>query len=266
MNVFITGAAGGLGRAFAVECAKRGYHLFLTDINAKGLAHIQSGLKRRYPSAKVHTMACDITDGAQLQALLRYAKERSFRFDMLLNVAGIDYEGGFMQRDSASIGKIVRLNIGATLDVTHRVLEIRNHDLPFFIVFVSSLASSAPMPLKATYAASKRFLLDFSCALRQELKADNVSVLTLCPGGLATTVEAVQGIAAQGFMGSATSNALEKITRKTIDKALKGRYLYIPGFLNRTLNLLGKAVPRSLAARLVYLRWKNAQKQWLKTN
>jgi len=41
VNVLITGAAGGLGRAFAVECAKRGFGLFLTDINAAGLESIR---------------------------------------------------------------------------------------------------------------------------------------------------------------------------------------------------------------------------------
>ncbi|NCC69361.1 MAG: SDR family NAD(P)-dependent oxidoreductase, partial [Clostridia bacterium] len=37
MNVMITGAAGGLGRALAVECGRRGYNIFLTDINESGL-------------------------------------------------------------------------------------------------------------------------------------------------------------------------------------------------------------------------------------
>jgi short-subunit dehydrogenase len=67
------------------------------------------------------------------------------------------------------------------------------------LVFVSSLASMFPMPHKAAYAASKRFLLDFATALRHELKTHNVRVLALCPGGLVTTKEAVRSIAAQGI-------------------------------------------------------------------
>ncbi len=49
MFVLITGAAGGLGRAFAVECARRGWDLFLTDINASGLKRIREGIAGRYP-------------------------------------------------------------------------------------------------------------------------------------------------------------------------------------------------------------------------
>jgi short-subunit dehydrogenase len=129
---------------------------------------------------------------------------------------------------------------------------------------VSSLASMYPMPLKATYAASKRFLLDFALALRQELKNQNATVLTLCPGGLVTTKEAMRGISAQGFWGNATTNSLEIVARKTINHALQGKSIYIPGLLNRTLSFLGKLLPRSWVASLIYLRWNKAQVKWLR--
>jgi len=58
MNVVITGAAGGLGRAFAVECAKRGYNLILTDIFEDGLKILKEGLIRRYDINVIY-YACD---------------------------------------------------------------------------------------------------------------------------------------------------------------------------------------------------------------
>ena len=57
--------------------------------------------------------------------------------------------------------RIVALNDEGTLRVTHAVLQRSNPDARFCIVVVSSLAALFPMPLKATYAASKRFLMDF---------------------------------------------------------------------------------------------------------
>jgi short-subunit dehydrogenase len=57
MNVLITGAAGGLGRALAVECGRRGYNLFLTDVNGDGLRCIQRGLERQF-GVTVTTKAC----------------------------------------------------------------------------------------------------------------------------------------------------------------------------------------------------------------
>lgn len=85
------------------------------------------------------------------------------------------------------------------------------------------------MPLKATYAASKRFLLDFAAALRQELRRENVNVLALCPAGMVTTEKTAAAIRAQGVWGAVTTNPLEVVARKTLDRALAGKAVYIPG-------------------------------------
>ncbi|NLA87436.1 MAG: SDR family NAD(P)-dependent oxidoreductase, partial [Clostridiales bacterium] len=231
MYVLITGAAGGLGRAFAVDCAKRGYDLLLTDINESGLKLLEKGISNRYP-VKVLTKPCDLTSDADVDALFCFAGENNVRFEMLLNIAGIDFEGGFFERSTESILNIVRINVEATLRITHKALNHRVGEKRFYVLFVSSLASFYPMPLKATYAASKSFLREFACALGQELRPRNVSVLTLCPGGLPTTPESLSGIAAQGFWGEVTTNCLEKVTHRSISRILKGYSIYIPGFVN----------------------------------
>jgi short-subunit dehydrogenase len=262
MFVLITGAAGGLGRAFAVDCAKRGYDLFLTDINDAGLKLIEKGITSRYP-VKVLTRPCDLTSDADVDALFEFADAKGIRFDMLLNIAGVDFEGGFYERSTENIMKIVQLNVEATLRITHKGLKHRTENKRFYLVFVSSLASFYPMPLKATYAASKSFLREFACALGQELKPMGVSVLSLCPGGLPTTPEALSGIAAQGFWGEVTTNHLEKVTHRTISRILKGYSIYIPGFINSAFRFAGSLVPKPLIAKLIYSRWISAQKEWL---
>jgi uncharacterized protein len=262
VNVMITGASGGLGRAFSAECASRGYNLFLTDINEAGLMYLQSGLERQY-NVCVTVKACDLTKDESVDEMLNLIDAYGIRFDMLLNIAGIDFEGGFMERERKSVVQIVSLNVGATLRITHAILSRRREGKAFSIVFVSSLASMYPMPLKATYAASKRFLLDFALALRQEMKSQNVNTLSLCPGGLATTKEAIEGIAAQGFWGDVTTNKLEGVTHKTIEMVQSGKSIYIPGALNRVLSFCGKLIPRPLIANIIYRRWNNAQDKWL---
>ncbi|MDD4124517.1 MAG: SDR family NAD(P)-dependent oxidoreductase [Eubacteriales bacterium] len=261
-NVFITGAAGGLGRVLAAECAHRGYNLFLTDVNEEGLLCIREGLERQF-GVTVAAKACDLTCNESVDEMLGIIDKSNIRFDILLNIAGLDYEGGFTCRERENIVKIVTLNDAATLRITHAILERRRKGRRFTAVFVSSLASMFPMPLKATYAASKRFLLDFSTALRQELKNHNVNVLALCPGGMVTTKETTEAICAQGFWGSATTNPLESVAAKTLNRAFGGKGIYIPGGLNRTLSFIGKFIPRSLAAQLIYRRWNRAQNKWL---
>lgn len=169
MNVMITGAAGGLGRAMAVECARRGYHLFLTDLDEQALLCIKAGLERRFRTTVV-AKACDLTDGGSVDAMLCFLDRNGLKFDMLLNIAGTDFEGSFLSREREKIVQIIALNDAATLRITHAILHRRRQGRRFVTLFVSSLASMFPMPLKATYAAPKRFLLDFATALRQELK------------------------------------------------------------------------------------------------
>jgi len=265
MDVFITGAAGGLGRALANECASRGYNLFLTDVNEEGLARIKRGLERQFDVA-VAVKACDLTSPESVDEMLSFIDRHRIGFDMLLNIAGLDFEGGFTRRERENIVKIVTLNDAATLRITHAILERRRPGRPFYVVFVSSLASMFPMPLKATYAASKRFLLDFATSLRQELKEQDVKVLTLCPGGMVTTEETMDSIRAQGFWGDVTTNPMEGVARNTIDRALAGKRIYVPGMINRTLSFLGKIIPRSWVAAAIHWRWREVRRADLYLN
>ena len=261
MFVLITGASGGLGRAFAVECARRGYDLLLTDIDAQGLAKAATGIRRQY-GVQVEPYACDITDESAVDGLIAFAQARGIAIGMLFNVAGLDFEGAFAKRSFADLSSILRVNIEATLRITHKALTLRDEGRDFHIVFVSSLASLYPIPLKATYAASKRFLLDFSIALGEELKPQGVHVLALCPGGLSTRDDCLQAIAAQGFWGNVTTNDIERVVRRTVTKSLRGKTLYIPGVVNGIFSIAARVVPPRMIARLLHKRWLDAQKQW----
>ena len=87
-------------------------------------------------------------------------------------------------------------------------------------------------------------------------------MLALCPGGLATTREAMEGIAAQGFWGGATTNPLERVSKQTIDRLERCGGVFIPGALNRTLTFFGNLLPRKVVAAVIYQRWSKAQEHW----
>lgn len=265
MNVMITGASGGLGRVLADECARRGYNLFLTDINSEKLNLFRISMIRQY-KVNVLAMACDLICEKSFHRLMEFIDSHNLRFDMLLNVAGIDHEGAFMATESSKLQSIIDLDVTSTIRMTHAILQRRQSNRDFYLLFVSSLASFFPMPLKATYAASKRFLLDFSCALRQELKSQKVQILTLCPAGLATTNGTLQAIIAQGLWGQLTTNRLEHISRKTINRLTNGKKTYIPGLINRVMKTIGCLIPRSWLAAMIFSRWGNTQSKWMKTS
>ena len=257
---FITGATGGLGKAFAAECASRGLDLFLTDLREEDLAMLAQGLERSY-GVRVLTHAANLTEATSRAGMFDRIRSEAWKFRGLLNVAGLDYEGLFYERSPEEISAIVRLNIEATLIVTHTLLDSRDPAIPFRIVNVSSLAAFFSMPVKATYAASKRFLLDFSLALRNELREQNVTVTALCPAGLPTTAGCIDAIEAQGIMGQLTTEDIGKVAHETIEAALRGRAVVIPGFLNQAIKWLGGLVPPILIAELVGTRWRAAHQR-----
>lgn len=260
MIALITGAAGGLGRVLAAECARRGYSLFLTDVDSHGLEAVRQGLARQF-GVEVRVHARNLADAADLEAMLAVIDAAKMRFDMLFNVAGMDLEGGFMRLSREEAVEILQANVSSALRITHALLKRSSR--PFYLVFVSSLAAMFPMLLKATYAASKRFLLDFSLALRCELRHEGVRVLALCPGGMPTNPEAVRAMLAQGLWGRVAACPLEAVARKTLDLALRGRAVYIPGAAGKALCMLGRLLPRRCAAAAIGRRWSSAQGKWL---
>jgi len=256
--VLITGAVGGLGKAFAAECAARGWNLLLTDVRADLLQPLSEGLSRLH-GAQVLTLPCDLVEAASRDAFWERVEGLGLRLHMLINVAGLDYEGPFRERRVQELRTMLRLNIEATTEMTRRALERRDPTRIMRIVTVSSLASHYPMPLKAVYAASKRYLLDLTRALREELPRDEVTFTALCPAGLPTTRQALRGIEAQGFMGQITTMNVGDVAARTLDMALKGRGVYVPGWVNRLLALTGALVPPSWVARVVGRRWAQAR-------
>jgi hypothetical protein len=182
------------------------------------------------------------------------------KFRGVINVAGLDFEGLFTERSNAEISSIVQVNIEATLVLTHTLLQFRNKLLPFRIINVSSLAAFFSMPVKATYAASKRFLLDFSIALRDELRDENVSVTVLCPAGLPTTQGSITSIEAQGVLGQITTTDIGRVAFETIEAAERGKAVVIPGTLNQVIRWLGGLIPAQTISFLIGRRWRAARK------
>lgn len=260
--VMITGASGGLGKAFAVECASRGWHIYLTDLRPEPLQVLANGLHNTY-RVQVHTRPCDLADVASRADFLAQLKEEGHHFWGLINVAGLDHEGPFFEQSSQQIRNIVRLNIEGTLEMTHGMMAFRDPLQAFRIINVASLAGFFPMPVKATYAASKRFLLDFSLALRNELQDAGATVTVLCPAGLPTTPKCIESIDSQGIMGQLTTQNIGTVANQTLDAALKGKAVCIPGRLNQFMRVVSSFVPKTAVVNLIGSRWRATRQRVL---
>ena len=254
----ITGATGGLGKAFAVECASRGWNLYLTDLNPTALATLATSLHSTY-GIQVQYGACDLMDAAARNAFFDSLRQAQLHFTALINVAGIEYEGLFLELTAPKIRSIVRVNIESTLEITHTLLRMRESQEPFWMITVASMAAFYPMPVKATYASSKRFLLNFFLALREEIRPLEATVTILCPAGMPTTQENVEAIEAQGWAGYMTTCNVGQVAAGAVDAALKGQTIYIPGAINRLMHTAGGLIPPVILARMISWRWNQAR-------
>ena len=257
-RVLITGATGGLGKAFAGECASRGWDLYLTDISEEKLSRLATGLARQY-GVQVLYEPCDLLNPASRDRFWQHSRDLGLQAQMLINVAGLDFEGGFMDRSMTEIYTILRVNIEATLAMTRAMIESKKNGEALYIINVSSLAGFYPMPLKAVYAASKRFLLDFSRSLRQELRPEGIRVLALCPAGLATKADTIVSIESQGWIGQITTMQVGKVAATTVNRALAGRSVYIPGFINQFTRWISQFIPPNWVAWIIWKRWEKTR-------
>ncbi|MEI8132627.1 MAG: SDR family NAD(P)-dependent oxidoreductase [Leptolinea sp.] len=256
--LLISGATGGLGSAFVFECARRGYNLFLTDMR-EDVTGFAEYIARTF-NIEVQSRTCDLSSLQSRSEFFNSIKGEGRRFWGLINVAGTDFEGAFLDRSRDQILHLIHLNVEATVDMSHEIIKLRDPDKKFMLINVCSLAAISPMPYKATYAATKRFLLDFSRAIREEI-IDFGTVTALCPAGLPTTPETMERIFAQGFWGKITAEDTRQVARRTIDHALKGHAVYIPGWINQVMQLLGSFLPVSVTTKLVGNRWRSAQQE-----
>ncbi len=256
--LLISGATGGLGSAFVHECARRGYSLVLTDRQPQGQQFADS-VATHY-GVEVLYFPCDLGNPESRTNFFNLLKARELTFWGLINVAGIDFEGAFLDRTREQVMSLLRLNVESTMDTTYTILKLRDLNQKFMLINVSSLAAYIPMPFKATYSASKRFILDFSLALREEIR-DFGTVTALCPAGMPTTPECMVRIFAQGFWGKITTVDTKTAARQTLAAALKGRAVCIPGLINVFIQWLGGLVPTTLAVKVVGDRWRKAQSE-----
>jgi uncharacterized protein len=251
--VLITGGLGGLGSTFAAECAAQGHNLLLVDRHAQG-GEIVNYLREKHP-VEIHYEQCDLVSLEERNRLFAKIQQQQIKFLGLINVVGREFEGPFLERTREELLYMLHLNLEATLDLTYNVLHQRDESQRFMLVNVASLGGFYPMPYKAVYSSTKRFIINFSLALRKEIQSfGNVTVL--CPGGLPTNAESMRKIFLQGFWGKMTAHDTTDVVRKTLKKVNKNAPIYIPGFSNRFLAALAHLLPEKWAAEYLAKRWR----------
>ena len=214
----IAGASQGIGRAFALELAKRQFNVVLVSLPGQNLGHLSEMIIKEFG---VHSFfyETDFSDDDNIRRLATWINE-NFNISILINNAGIVGSKAFEEAHIDYINTIIQVNIKATALLTHQLLTNLKCQPRAYILNVSSIAAFSPVGCKTVYPASKTFIHFFSRGLYAELKDTNVFISVINPGVMATSEEIKFRIKMQGIIGKLSLLDPAKVAHYAIKRLL----------------------------------------------
>jgi short-subunit dehydrogenase len=192
----VTGAAGGIGGAIALNLARRGCHLALADLKAEPLT--QTAAIARSSGVAVSEHVFDIADAAAIVEFPSVVTARHGRVSLLINCAGVALGGTFAQVSLEEFEWLFAINFWSVVRMTKAFLPLLEREPEAQIVNISSIFGLIGPPGQSAYSASKFAVRGFSEVVRHELDlaGKNVGVTVVHPGGVRTDIAKNARIAA----------------------------------------------------------------------
>ena len=254
----ITGATGGLGKAFVYEAARHGYALLLSGRNEEKLLALKKELQAEYSGLDIKLYAADLSVSESRKEMQESIVQEGLKISLLANVAGADIHKGLMDYTEEKIIFQCRVNFEAAVSMCRFAITQKSDAL--HIINVSSVSGIYPMPYFAIYSATKGALTSFSQSLRQEMKGKGVCVTAILPGAMPTREDIKEQIKGQGLWGKLAAKSPQFVAEKSLLASDKNKGKYIPGFFNNAMNVCTKIVPLSLKLKFIAKRWSKIEK------
>jgi NAD(P)-dependent dehydrogenase (short-subunit alcohol dehydrogenase family) len=189
MNVFITGAASGIGRSTALVMAVAGCRLFLTDVNADGL-HETVTLVAKQGGEVCKYRALDVASYEEVKAYAADVHREFGAMDVVMNIAGVAIWGLVEDLQHEHWVKAVQVDLMGPIHVIESFLpEMIRAGKKGHLVNVSSAAGLTGAPWHGPYAAAKWGLVGVSEVLRYDLMQHGIGVTVVCPGAVETPMK-----------------------------------------------------------------------------
>jgi 3-hydroxybutyrate dehydrogenase len=200
MNILITGASRGIGKAIALQATKEGHSVALVSRNIEALQRVEDEVTSLGGIAK--SFQCDVTSSKQVAELRTKVLEHFSGIDVVVNNAGVAPSAKLEDTTDDLWSDTFSTNVCSTFYITRTFLPELRASSNAHIINIASTAALEGFAYTAAYTASKHAVLGLSRALAKELFRANITVSTLCPGFVRTSIldESVKNITAKTGM------------------------------------------------------------------
>lgn len=215
--VLLTGGSRGIGPIIAEALAARGAHLALAARSAEGLQAVSNHLQQY--GIQTMIVPVDLSQTSQQQSLVETVLNKFGRIDILINNAGLETEGAYLDLSWEEIQKTVEVNLLAPMRLTQLVLPQMIAHGEGHIVNIASVAAKIGSPYAATYSGTKAGLAEWTRGLRLELEGSGVHFSTIMPGYINEVgMFARFNLKSPPSLGSTTPEKVAKSVVKAIEK------------------------------------------------
>lgn len=244
----VTGASGGIGKEFAQMLANEGWAIILVGRNTAKLEAVKAALKGANASASV-VVPCDLSMAGAAGRLHAACAEKGLAVDMLVNNAGSGVFGASLDLASEGIEAMVNLNISALTNLCALFGKDMKARGTGRILNVGSFAGLNATPYFAAYAATKSYVLNYSLALRAELKPAGITVTCLLPGYVRTDFDDNAGIENPKYKNFSNANSMEPdaVAAAGLRALSHGEAFVIAGARNRLAAFFFGMLPKTAA-------------------
>jgi 2-hydroxycyclohexanecarboxyl-CoA dehydrogenase len=173
----VTGAGQGIGRGIAEKLAAEGAMVVVSDINkatARETAEVLGGQATGVPA--------DVTSRESVQAMADRVRERFGRIDVLVNNAGWDKAGPFVDSDPSDWDTIIQINLYGILNTSKAILPIMVEQGAGAVVNLASDAGRVGSSGEAVYSAAKGGVISFTKTIAREMARHQIRANCVCPG------------------------------------------------------------------------------------
>ena len=185
MNIIITGASKGLGKAMAKKFALDGNTLFLCARNEDQLNATANEIQNEFPNSIIYTKKVDVSKKNEVIEFGNFCLQKGSP-DILINNAGQFIQGSVYNEIDGTLEQMITTNLYSAYYLSRAIIPAMMETKRGHIFNICSIASLQAYQHGGSYSISKFAMLGFSKNLRDELKPHNIKVTSVLPGAAYT--------------------------------------------------------------------------------